>query len=71
MKFGVNTFVWVSPSTTRAVVELAPKVKSMGFDILEIACETPELLDPPTIKVALEERIDASPHREAVTAQWQ
>jgi D-psicose/D-tagatose/L-ribulose 3-epimerase len=55
MKFGVNTFVWVSPSTTRAVEELAPKVKSMGFDILEIACETPELLDPPAIKEALEE----------------
>jgi D-psicose/D-tagatose/L-ribulose 3-epimerase len=45
MKFGVNTFVWVSPCTTQAVKELAPKVKSMGFDILEIACETPQLID--------------------------
>ena len=41
MKFGVNTFVWVSPCTTQAVSELAPKVKSMGFDILEIAVEEP------------------------------
>ena len=53
MKFGVNSFVWVSPCTTEAVKELAPKVKSMGFDILEIACENPELLDVQTIKEAL------------------
>ncbi len=50
MKFGVNTFVWVSPCTTEAVKELAPKVKSMGFDILEIACESPDLLDISSIK---------------------
>ncbi len=53
MKFGVNSFVWVSPCTTEAVIELAPKVKSMGFDILEIACENPELLDIPSIKEAI------------------
>ena len=45
MKFGVNTFVWVSPCTTEAVKDLAPKVKSMGFDILEISVENPELID--------------------------
>ncbi len=45
MKFGVNTFVWVSPCTTAAVKELAPKVKEMGFDIFEISCENPDLLD--------------------------
>jgi D-psicose/D-tagatose/L-ribulose 3-epimerase len=50
MKFGVNSFVWVSPCTTEAVNELAPKVKSMGFDILEIACENPDLLDIQAIK---------------------
>lgn len=53
MKFGVNTFVWVSPCTTAAVIELAPKVKSMGFDILEIACENPDLLDMQTIQKAI------------------
>jgi D-psicose/D-tagatose/L-ribulose 3-epimerase len=53
MKFGVNSFVWVSPSTTEAVITLAPKVLSMGFDILEIACENPDLLDIPVIKEAL------------------
>ena len=55
MKFGVNSFVWVSPCTTEAVKELAPKVKSMGFDILEIACENPDLLDIQTIKNVIEE----------------
>jgi D-psicose/D-tagatose/L-ribulose 3-epimerase len=55
MKFGVNTFVWVSPCTTEAVKELAPKVKSMGFDILEIACENPNLLDIPSIKNVVDE----------------
>jgi D-psicose/D-tagatose/L-ribulose 3-epimerase len=53
MKFGVNSFVWVSPSSTEAVIALAPKVKSMGFDILEIACENPDLLDIASIKDAL------------------
>ena len=54
MKFGINTFVWVSPCTTAAVIELAPKVKSMGFDILEIACENPELINVIQVKNILE-----------------
>lgn len=53
MKFGVNTFVWVSPCTTAAVHELAPKVKSMGFDILEISCENPQLIDVQEVKTVL------------------
>lgn len=53
MKFGVNSFVWVSPSTTEAVIALTPKVKSMGFDLLEIACENPDSLDVTMIKEAL------------------
>jgi len=54
MKFGVNTFVWVSPSTTSAIAELAPKVKQMGFDLLEIACENPGLIDIQQVKADLE-----------------
>jgi D-psicose/D-tagatose/L-ribulose 3-epimerase len=53
MKFGVNTFVWVSPCTTSAIQDLAPKVKSMGFDILEISCENPELIDVKQVKADL------------------
>ena len=51
MKFGVNTFVWVSPCTTQAIKDLAPKAKSMGFDILEISVENPDLIN---VKVAKE-----------------
>ncbi len=39
MKFGVNAWVWVSPCTTDELAALAPKVKKMGFDILEIPVE--------------------------------
>jgi D-psicose/D-tagatose/L-ribulose 3-epimerase len=55
MKFGVNTFVWVSPCTTQAVKDLAPKVKSMGFDILEISVESPDLIDVNAVKGILKE----------------
>jgi D-psicose/D-tagatose/L-ribulose 3-epimerase len=54
MKFGVNTFVWVSPCTTQAVEELAPHVKALGFDILELAVENPALLDLPRVQAALQ-----------------
>ena len=53
MKFGVNTFVWISPCTTSAVKDLAPKVKGMGFDILEISCENPELINVKQVKIDL------------------
>jgi len=39
MKFGVNAWVWVSPCNTEELAALAPKVKGMGFDILEIPIE--------------------------------
>ena len=55
MKFGVNTFVWTSPCTTSVVKDLAPKVKGMGFDILEISCENPALIDLRRVKDSLEE----------------
>lgn len=45
MKFGANTFIWVSPCTTKAVKKLIPKVKKMGFVILEIAVDNPDLID--------------------------
>lgn len=54
MRFGINTFVWVSPCTTTAVMELAPEVKRLGFDILELACENPELIDVKQVKAELE-----------------
>lgn len=54
MRFGVNTFVWVSPCTTQAVVELAPRVREMGFDILELSVENPALIDVNRVKQILD-----------------
>ncbi|HEX5838024.1 MAG TPA: sugar phosphate isomerase/epimerase family protein [Anaerolineales bacterium] len=54
MRFGVNTFVWVSPCTTNAIQDLAPRVKNMGFEILELAVENPDLIDIKTVKAILE-----------------
>lgn len=54
MNFGVNTFVWVSPFTTEVVKELAPKVKELGFDVFEISCENPKLIDIAQVKVELD-----------------
>lgn len=39
MKFGVNTWVWVSPLTTTELEKLAPQVARMGFDWIEIPVE--------------------------------
>lgn len=39
MKFGVNTWVWVSPLTTDEVIRLAPHVKELGFDWFEVPLE--------------------------------
>jgi D-psicose/D-tagatose/L-ribulose 3-epimerase len=53
MKFGVNTFVWVSPFTTQSFLELAPKVKKLGFDIIELAIEGTDQIDIQKIKEGL------------------
>jgi D-psicose/D-tagatose/L-ribulose 3-epimerase len=45
MRFGVNTWVWVSPLTTHDIKELAPKVRGMGFDWLELPFETVDSFD--------------------------
>ena len=42
MRFGVNTWVWVSPLTTADVAELAPKVAALGFDWIELPIEGTE-----------------------------
>jgi D-psicose/D-tagatose/L-ribulose 3-epimerase len=43
---GVNAWVFVSPPTDAAIAELAPRVKAMGFDLLELAVERPDDWDP-------------------------
>ena len=44
MKIGVNTWVWTSPFSTKEF-SLIPKVKQMGFDVLEVALEDASLID--------------------------
>lgn len=45
MQFGVNMWVWVSPTTVDDLIEYAPKIKAMGFDLLEIGLENINDLD--------------------------
>lgn len=53
MKFGVNTFVWTSPFTTRDF-GLISKISSMGFDIIEIAVEDAAQIDVPLLRKTAE-----------------
>ncbi|MBZ0302541.1 MAG: sugar phosphate isomerase/epimerase [Anaerolineae bacterium] len=53
MKFGVNTWVWVSPLTTDEVARLAPKIAQMGFDWFEVALEGLDDLDYATAAAIL------------------
>jgi D-psicose/D-tagatose/L-ribulose 3-epimerase len=46
MQFGVNTWVWTSPLTTKELDSLAPKVAGMGFDWIEIPLEGLDDLEP-------------------------
>jgi D-psicose/D-tagatose/L-ribulose 3-epimerase len=45
MKFGVNTWVWVSPLTTEELERLAPHVAQLGFDWIEAPLESITDLD--------------------------
>jgi D-psicose/D-tagatose/L-ribulose 3-epimerase len=45
MKFGVNSWVWVSPLTTDDVVKLVPQAARMGFDWFEVPVEGTEDVD--------------------------
>lgn len=45
MIFGVNSWVWTSPTTTERFAELVPKVRAMGFDAIEFGVEDEEALD--------------------------
>ncbi|MEP6756378.1 MAG: sugar phosphate isomerase/epimerase family protein [Chthonomonadales bacterium] len=53
---GVNTWTWVSPFRDADAAVLFPKIKSMGFDIVEIALEDPSHATAAVIK----EQLDAN-----------
>ncbi len=44
MKFGANSFIWVSPFSDNCL-EILDKVKAMGFDVFELALEDTNLVD--------------------------
>lgn len=52
VKFGVSTWLWTSPFTSETV-DLFPKIKSMGYDCVEIPVEYPEMIDAKRVKAAL------------------
>ncbi len=51
MRFGINSFLFVSPFTT-ASISLFKKFKAWGFDTVEIPVEAPEHIDPAALKAA-------------------
>jgi D-psicose/D-tagatose/L-ribulose 3-epimerase len=52
VKFAVSTWLWTSPFN-RETVSLFPKIKSYGFDAVEIPVEDPSLIDIDLVKTAL------------------
>lgn len=54
IKLGVSTWLWTSPFTTESI-SLFPKIKSMGYDAVEIAVEYPEKIDGTAVAKALED----------------
>lgn len=52
VKFGVSTWLWTSPFTTDTIA-LFPKIKSMGYDVVEIPVEYPDMIDGLKVKQAL------------------
>lgn len=52
IRYGVSTWLWQSPFTNESVA-LFPKIKAMGFDMVEIPVEDPELIDGVLVKEAL------------------
>lgn len=54
IKFGVTTWLWTSPFTTESI-ELFAGIKEMGFDVVEIPVEDPQLINTKRVKEALDE----------------
>jgi D-psicose/D-tagatose/L-ribulose 3-epimerase len=53
ISFGINTWTWVSPFRTENAKTLFPKIKEMGFDLVELAVEDPDHIDADAIRELL------------------
>lgn len=54
IKFGVSTWLWTSPFTTDTIA-LFPKIKALGYDVVEIPVEYPDMIDGLKVRNALAE----------------
>ena len=54
IRFGVNTWVWTAPLTTSELARLAPHVRGLGFDWIELPLETVSDVDPARARDVLE-----------------
>jgi len=54
IKLGVSTWLWTSPFKTDTI-SLFSKIKTMGYDLVEIPVEDPALIDVKSVKEALRE----------------
>lgn len=52
IQYGVSTWLWESPFNNDSIA-LFPKIKKMGFDVVEIPIEDPNIIDGFKIKEAL------------------
>lgn len=52
VKFGVSTWLWTSPFNTETL-DLLPKIKNFGYDVVEIPVEYPALIDVQEVKKGL------------------
>ncbi|HLT52179.1 MAG TPA: sugar phosphate isomerase/epimerase family protein [Arenibacter sp.] len=52
IEYGVSTWLWESPFNTESIA-LFPKIRNMGFDVVEIPVEDPLLINGPIVKQAL------------------
>lgn len=50
MRFGASTWIWVAPLTTVKLVELAPRVRRLGFDWIEIPIDETDAIDYQTAR---------------------
>ncbi|MDT4761132.1 sugar phosphate isomerase/epimerase [Sphaerochaeta sp. PS] len=54
MRIGINTWVWVSPFRSENF-NLLPKVKEMGYDVIEIALDDASIIDARLLKKMLDD----------------
>jgi D-psicose/D-tagatose/L-ribulose 3-epimerase len=52
--YGVSTWLWISPFSTSSIEPLFSKISALGFDVVEIAVEDPDLIDIEAVKKGLE-----------------